>query len=286
MDLEHFQNGFHRYRKIYAKHSIYDINYLISFFILFYSLIACTHVKTGLSAKSKAETDPVKISQARMILSALESQNADLKNFKGIGKIKLWKNGRIHIDERIAWVGSKPVNISIAVLISGYPAVKIATDGKWLYYLEAHGDQPIYKKIPSQNASLEQIISIPIPAQDIITLLAGRIPIREHHSAFTRENDSGKGPVVVLKKYWWGIVEKIYIEETSRQVSQLEFFNRSGTMVYRVILESITDIEGYRVPFKLKITNGDGIDFELDIQRYWANVSTTPSMFVLTPPGD
>jgi hypothetical protein len=34
----------------------------------------------------------------------------------------------------------------------------------------------------------------------------------------------------------------------------------------------------------LSITNGTDADFELEVNAYWADVTVTPSMFVLQPP--
>ena len=46
-----------------------------------------------------------KATEIRSLLSALQSKNDSLKNFKGIGKIKVWRNGIIQADQRVAWIG-------------------------------------------------------------------------------------------------------------------------------------------------------------------------------------
>jgi hypothetical protein len=271
---------------MYAKHLISNIKLLIFLFSLSLPLFACTAIKTGLSDASPPEGDPLKIAKVRMILAMLESRNESLQNFKGIGNIKVFKDGKIRINQRVAWIGAKPAKISIAVLVSGYPAVRIASDGKWVYYLEAQGDQHVYKKFPSSNDSLKRLISIPIPPHDVISLLAGRVPIREHHSASMPEDDNGQDTIVVLRKRWWGIVEKIYYQETKSCLRKVEIFDRSGSLVYRANLQRIRDIQGFRIPFRIEISDGKGAYFELDIEKYWANVTTTPSMFVVKPPNE
>ena len=111
-----------------------------------------------------------KVNEVRDLLSALRTKNDSLRNFKGIGNIKLSQNGRFYLDQRVAWIGEKPVKLSIAVLVSGYPAIKLATDGEWLYYLETHGSQTEFKKIRASDPSLKQIISIPIASSDVVLL--------------------------------------------------------------------------------------------------------------------
>ena len=118
-----------------------------------------------------------KATEVRNLLSVIQSKNDTLKNLKGIGKIKVWKNGIIQADQRVAWIGERPVKLSIAVLVSGYPAVKLATDGKWLYYLEVQGQDTKFRKIAANDPDLIKLISIPISASDLIALLSGRIPL-------------------------------------------------------------------------------------------------------------
>ena len=221
---------------------------------------------------------------ARVVLAILSNQNRMLKNFKGIGKIKVRQDQKTRIDERIAWVASETTKLNIVVLVSGHPAIKMASDGKWFYYYEAREGKPFYKKVSASDASLKQVTAIPIKISDIITLLAGRVPLREHHAALLERSASGQGYVLVLKRRWWGVTEKIFLDETKSRVRQTEFYNRSGSLVYLVRFDEMQTINGYQVPALLSITNGEGIDLQLVVSRYWADVDVSASMFVLNPP--
>ena len=241
----------------------------------------------GCSRLSRKITEPAEIAamtEARKVLHALSRQNEDLKNFKGIGKIRVWQKGNKRIDEKIAWIGSETVKISIAVLISGHPAIKIASDGRWVYYYETRHGEPFYQKYPATDATLRRIVSVPIKPVDIITLLAGRTPLREHHSALLHKQDSGIGYILTLKKRWYGVVEKIYLAEDKTQVRQIEFFNRSGSLIYRVRFDEMQAVNTFQVPARLSITSNEGMGFQLKVQRYWTGIPVSPSMFVLNPP--
>jgi hypothetical protein len=241
----------------------------------------------GCSSYSSRVSEPEDLAaetQARMALHALVGQNEKLTSFKGLGKIKVWQDGVKKIDERVAWIGSEPNKLSLVILISGHPTVRMASDGKWFYYYELRQEKPVYQKRPAADLTLQRFVSIPIKTSDIVQLLAGRTPIREHHTARLNRQRSGPGYVLALKKRWWGTVEKVFLDENKTQVQQIEFFNRSGSLIYRVHLDETQMIEGYQVPARLRISAEEGIGFELEIIRYIVNVPVSPSMFVLKPP--
>jgi hypothetical protein len=218
------------------------------------------------------------------LLSKLGSHNETLLNFKGIGNITVKKDDLIQFDQRVAWIGERPVKFSMAVLISGYPAVKLATDGEWLYYLEVQGQDTRFKKIAASDPDLKRIISIPITIRDVITLVSGRVPLLEFDSIRFVEGLPDQGPVLVLEDNWWGTRQKIFYDNSRSQVQAVDVFNRSGSLQYRAEVLSAQRINSYRVPRQLRLSNGKGIDFQLDIHRYWTNVELPPDVFVLTPP--
>ncbi len=257
-----------------------ELRSILLIYVFAVYLVGCS----SFPRKTSEPEDLAAMAEARTVLLTLSNQNHTLKNFKGKGKIKAWQKGEKRIDERIAWIGSETAKISIVVLISGHPAVKMASDGIWFYYYEVRQGKPLYKKTPATDATLQRFVSIPIKTSDIIQLLAGRTPLREHHSAVLQRQDSGPGYVLTLKKRWYGIVEKIYLAEDKTQVRQIEFFNRSGSLIYRAQFDEMQAVDKYQVPAGLSILNDEGMGFQLEVQNYWANVPVSPSMFVLDPP--
>ena len=244
-------------------------------------IAGCGSLGTGISQKPE---DAAARAEAQLVISFLSNQNRGLKNFKGIGKIKIRQNQTTRIDERIAWIASEDTKINIVVLVSGLPAIKMASDGKWFYYYEAGEGKPVYKKTPASDSNLKRFTTIPIKTSDIIHLLAGRVPLREHQDAILERSDTGEGYVLVLKRRWWGVIEKIFLDETKSTVYRSEFYNRAGSLVYLVRFGEMKTIGEYRVPRSLGITNGDDIDLQLVVSRYWADVDVSASMFVLKPP--
>ena len=127
--------------------------------------------------------------EAQGLIAAIQSNNDTLKTFKGIGKVKLSKKGKIQ-GARIAWVGSDPGRLRLEILaITGQPIVSLASDGDWVY-LNIHDRQRFYRK-RTTDANLNNIVSIPVKSSDVLHLLAGRIPVRAHNHATVIKNESG-----------------------------------------------------------------------------------------------
>jgi hypothetical protein len=253
---------------------------IIPYLVVSVLLIGCAAFRP---ARELEITPADKANEVRDLLSALRTKNDSLRNFKGIGNIKLSQKGRFYLDQRVAWIGEKPDKLNIAVLVSGYPAIKLATDGQWLYYLETHSSETEFKKIRSSDPSLKAIISIPISSSDVVLLLAGCIPMPEFDSVDFIKEEETPGFVLVLKERWWGIRQKIFYDE-NRRIYRIDVFQRSDALKYRAGIERIKNIDGFDVPFRLKLSTDDGNDFQLDIERCWVNVNLPPSAFVLTPP--
>ena len=260
------------------------LSHLILLAMLLACFTGCSSFTAGLSREKQPPPDAAAMAQANAVVSYLSHQNAGLSSFKGKGKITVRQQGRLKFKETVYWVGSENDKISIVLLVGGYPAVKMASDGKWFYYYEVSEGDPIYRKIDASDASLKRIISISIKTDDVLSLIAGRVPIREYHRAVLEQQKARPGYVLVLNKRWWGVAEKIYLDQTKTQVEQVEFFNRSGSLIYRARFDEMQAVKDYRVPARLSITNGTDADFELEVHAYWVDVAVTPQMFVLKPP--
>lgn len=268
-------------------------------FVVTFFLSACTILSPRVSERPK---DRISL-EAEKIISTIENQNIKLKTFKGVGNIKFRKNKKKDVAGRIAWIASAPDRIRIVLSsVSGQPMVSVASDGQWLY-LNSHSSGDFYKK-PATASSMRRLLTISVKTEDMVDILAGRVPIHsydtvvltdnrsyvyntEGHTVSTRNGskDSGQnGYVLVLKKKWGDILEKIYLDEKKKNVQKVEMFNATGTLAYRVEFDRMRAVNGYRIPSRLLVSNNDGSDFQIDVDRYWVDTIVSPSVFVLTPP--
>ncbi|MCK7515930.1 MAG: tetratricopeptide repeat protein [Desulfobacterales bacterium] len=129
--------------------------------------------------------------------STSSKTNERLKNFKGVGRLTIRKEGKVQMDERMAWIGSDPLKLSVVLFAAGFPG-------------RAHGRRRRVALLPgrpggrgrrskrsaSSDPDFKRLLSIPIQSSDIIALMRGRIPIREHRSARLQPLASGSGYVL------------------------------------------------------------------------------------------
>jgi hypothetical protein len=270
------------------KHPIHRLAVAACLLLFVLYLHACSYWRSGglesftddLSAQELAAAR----NQARKLLLVLDKINDDLNTFKGVGKIRLWNKEYTQIAERVLWVGAEPSSLSIVVLISGHPGPRLSTDGKYLYYLDLQNNKDPFKKIRASDPSLEKILSLPVKSSDIIELLRGRVPLYGYSSAVLLPGLSGNDDVLVLGKKWRGVIEKVYLTGDKKRAWKIEVYKGKGRLRYRAEFKNMLEIQGYRVPVRLDISNDKGDGFSLEIDRYRANVSVSPSVFVLKPP--
>lgn len=220
---------------------------------------------------------------ASSALQKISLINSKLVSFKGIGHMRLSEAKQPTLSERVAWVGSLPNKLAIVVLVSGRPIVKIASDGHYLYTVDLQDTNGSYRKIKTADPRLERIIRIPATVSDIATVLAGRIPIRQHSRAFLQNEPSSDEVILVLEK-WWSVIQKIYLSKDDLSVQRFEIFGRNGSLLYRYEITETQIIQGYRVPIRLRFSDDNGTVLQLEIERYVADVEVRPDMFILIPP--
>jgi len=80
--------------------------------------------------------------------------------------------------------------------------------------------------------------------------------------------------------------QKIFINEQKSEVQQVEVYDASGRMLFQANFLEMQQVGGYRVPGRLVVSNHEtNAQVQLVVEKYWADVPVSPSMFVLEPPG-
>ena len=243
-------------------------------------LSACSSFIAGISGRPPE----LRVStEARELLLFLEKQNREIKTFKGTGRLTLLNSEKRNPITRVAWIGAIPGSFRIAMYsATGQPAVSFASDGQW-HYLFSHINNRFYKKRATTEL-FESYFSIPIESKDIVSILAGRVPVGEYYYAAAEKKDSQSETLLTLKDRWGNVFKKIYFSAENKVVSKIEVFDNSGALMYAVRFCETQTVNGYQVPATLVFSQAERAGFQLDIDRYWADVAVSPSVFVLTPP--
>jgi hypothetical protein len=274
-------------RKLKPSKKIYDTWTQVKFPFRLLRVAVCVlffaAALTGCAALQRQTPEDRKAAAAaRELLSRLAATNQSLQDFKGIGRIQLEAGNATATNERLVWAASAPEKLSVAVLASGLPVLKFASDGRHLYFIDMRNARGSFHKIRSSDPQLDRLISIPVRSSDIVLLLAGRLPVREHGRVRLAIADTGRR--VLTLEQWWQVVEKIYVDAERDEVQMVEFFDGQGRLAYRANLIDRQTAGTYRVPRKIEITGSSGAWLRLRIERLFPDADIQPEVFILKPP--
>jgi len=237
-----------------------------------------------LDPQLREEQDPATAAEAQAILEGIRKTNATLSSFKGMGRLTVRNEGKVQLDERMAWVGADPLNLSVVLFAAGFPALRMAGNGESLYYQDAGEPGAPVKRLQVADPDFKRLLSVPIQASDVLAVLRGRIPVREHSSARLVRVRSGDGWALLLMRTW-GVHQKIFLDESKTQVLQTEVYDAFGSMLFQVNFQEMQLVGGYKVPYRVAVSSDSKALVQLLVEKFWPNVPVEPSMFVLGPPG-
>jgi len=173
-----------------------------------------------------------------------------------------------------------PSRYRFTVLSSGYPVLKFAGDGEWLYINNVRDSAAASRRVPT-GIGFRRLLPIPIRPEELMSLLSGRIPISDHHTVDAHTDGSSGYHVLVLKK-WWRPVEKIYLCQDTLAPVRVEAFGALGSLRYRACLDGTLEADGYRIPVRIDVSDGEDAGVHLSLDRYWSNVAVSADDFALT----
>ncbi|MCU0560252.1 MAG: hypothetical protein MUD16_08675 [Desulfobacterales bacterium] len=245
-------------------------------------LAGCASLPGVLEGPPAPPEDPAAAAEARALVEALQAANSGLATMKGLGRLTVRHGDRVQLDERMAWVGAPPLRLSVVLFAAGFPALRMAGDGEWLYYQDGQEAGAPVKRIRASDPDLERILSISIQTSDIIALISGRLPIKEHSSARVVPVASGSGRALQLLK-GRHVRQTVFFDDAASEARQMQVFD-SGTLLYQANFVEMQRVGRYKVPLRLTISNAAGTSVQLLVERYWADVPVSPEMFVLAAP--
>jgi hypothetical protein len=243
----------------------------------------CSSLTGVMDSQLEIPEDPVTAAEALSMIAKLQQANSALKTFKGVGRLTVRQEGKVQVDERMAWVGAPPLKLSVVLFAASFPALRMAGDGEWFYYQDGQEPGAPVKRVRARDPDFKRILSIPIQASEIIALMSGKMPIKEHNRATIQPLASGKGYALLLMD-GRSVRQKIFFDETKSETRQTEVYDSWGKLVFQANFLEMQVVSGYRVPSRLVISRGQDATVQVLVEKYWADVPVTPEMFVLALP--
>jgi len=220
---------------------------------------------------------------ALLLLERVAQHNRRLETFKGLGDLSLATTATGPAAFRLAWMCSIPDRMRFELMaFSGNPFLSLATDGDRVYWLP-HAENSTFHTFRQNHLNLKKLIGIPITTDEILLLLAGRVPIRPHDAVALVTDETGRRELR-LKNGWRGEVQRIrFSAKEALLPNEIIMFADFGRQIsYRIVLEEIRPVNGFAVPHRMIFTADTGDTASLKIRRYWTSVTIDDAVFVLT----
>jgi len=139
-------------------------------------------------AHRRPDTNPLLDKKAVFLANQARSFNQHIITSKGTGWIRI--ETKTKKDKfKIAWAAASPHKIRITFLLSGHPVETIIATGKKITFLSHTGEHAKYS-YNSKDPNMEDYIHIPVKISEIISILLGRLPVKNFEDAWFSPSDT------------------------------------------------------------------------------------------------
>ncbi len=222
------------------------------------------------------------LAEVKDLTDQVQGRNATLKTFKGLGRME-WLADNTVQHARLAWAGELPNKIRLEILdIAGRPALTISTDGEQLYFF-SHSDQR-FEKTGALGMDLQEFISIAVSLEDIVQLLAGRLPFALNPDEIRVARHSSAQLSLLVHSGWIGERRRVDLNPADATIQAFERFQPMGALLYRAEFEGYNRIDDFLIPNRIALFADNGSFCKLKVERYWANAPVSSDLFTMAPP--
>ncbi len=243
---------------------------IIYIIFLVWAVSGCVHTRPPI--------DPVMDARAYRLAMSARSLNHTIVSSKGTGTARLSSHGSVETF-RFAWAALLPDIIRITFLVSGIHAQTIVSDGTRLSFVSHTGDHRIYTSY-SKNPDMEKYIRVPVRLSELISILAGRLPIKKIDDAYFLPEAPDLSTVHVEQAHN-SQYQEIRFGRNSRAES-IRTFDGTGGILYVVRVIQYRYFKKKYIPVKLRLEDGNGRKLDLAIDNFIANPPIKKTVFQLT----
>lgn len=246
----------------------------LNLFLLGAALVLLTGC-AGLAPRDARIQDP----RAALLADRVKSINQELHTFKGTARVTLTEKN-LSQRFRIAWAALLPDKIRLTILKSGLPLETILADGSQVLFVSHTGEHSPHR-IKDPNPSLKRVISMPVRIQEIIALLAGRIPMEPFDRAVMSNHGPSAETTLVLTRKWRGTVGTVRVDQKD-QIHGFQRLNSNRDPVYSTERRNLKRYGIHTIPMKTVINDPSGRTLTLEITSFYPDVPVKESVFSLT----
>lgn len=229
-------------------------------------------------AQLTPETRPLPDEKAGLIASQARSFNQHIISSKGTGFVTL-KTKKKSDRLKIAWAAIFPDKIRITFLMSGLPVETIIATGEKITFVSHTGEHPRHSYY-SKDPDMEDYIHVPVKMSEIISVLLGRLPIREFDEAFFTPSDA-PCPGIRLKKNRRAMTQTLHMNSEGKP-DHLQSTTSKGKLLYEIRIANYQSYDFGDIPVNLEINDVDNQKLLVEIKSFQANPAIKESVFQLT----
>lgn len=239
------------------------------FFILILLSFGC--------APLQPPADMVSTHKAETMAMSIRQFNQQISASKGMGWLTI-ESQEQSFKYKLAWAAEAPNRLRATLLTSGLPFETIVATGKKTLFVSHTGSHEPYTT-RSTDPDLDEIIKVPVRLSDLLSLLLGRLPIKDYDVAQLSYKDPSM-KTLILKKQWNPTRQKVVVNDQGLP-GGLDFFDNKGQLLYSVKIVSYNK----KIPAHIEVTDNQQRKIQLKIIGFQENPQIKPTVFQLTPNG-
>ncbi len=226
----------------------------------------------------RPETDPQMDKKAFSMSNEARSLNQDITASRGKGWARLETPDKTD-RYRMAWAAAYPDNIRITFLMLGNPVETVISTGDKISFLSHTGKHDLYTT-ESKDPDMKDYLEIPVKMSELISILAGHIPLKEFDDAYFSPSDPSLSTIVTRQKENSGLQHLIF--SSDGKISRIETLDSFGKLLYEIQVLDYKLHESNDIPIKLLIKDIGNRRLTLDITDFETNPLIKETVFRLT----
>ncbi|MBU0463191.1 MAG: hypothetical protein KKE12_06195 [Proteobacteria bacterium] len=232
-------------------------------------------------APLRPSTNPLLDKKALLFANQAQSFNQHILASKGTGWARVETNTKTD-KFKIAWAAVFPNKIRITFLMSGLPIETIIATGEKITFFSHTGEHP-KTSYNSKDPDMKNYIQVPIKISEMISILLGRLPVKNFDNAYFSPSDSSLSSII-LKQKWKGETQSLCFNDKGK-IDGLISTNLSGELLYEMKITQYKTYDFGEIPVTIEIKDMDNRKLILDITSFQANPAIKDTIFRLTESG-